>query len=646
MRLMPFLFFLMAGSCLLGQIPDFSSRTSGGSQSDSREQSEYVESPDTFGVFQFYADNPNLEIPFSDSSLIGYFHQYDPARAQDLDYLHLGVVGSAAIPVLYQSPNRKGFDIGLHQFDHYFTRSIDLPFHRLEKPYTNLAYAQLGDQSDTYFTGQFSRNFANGLNFSLDYKRASLVGQQNQFPNQNSRNTAIAMGLWIHGENGRYDGFLTFAANTAEQENNGGISVEPSSTGDFLTLSSAQTFLDNAQTRHSLRDFTYTHYLKFGGFQDSTGRQSRSYTVGHQINYISSNFKSFDTFSSGPTASDSSYYNNFLVDFRGLRFALEHRRLENTFQLNTFRLKKNSGNVPQGQKDLIEVALSHSINWLDFERSDSTINNLFLSGRIGFNPSERLKINTYGHLGLLDNLGDFKLEGELFLDFKKLGQLSAKATNQFYEANLMQSRFEVSQKQIWKNNFQKTLETSLSGTYAIPSFKFSVTGNYFLVNNMIYFDETGFPIQTGTPVNILQLLVQKDFQVGHFHLDNIVSLQTISEDFIQLPSFYTKNSLYYVGKWFNVLNVRLGADLRFNDSFNAYYYNPLTGQFQVQNAFLTESFPVVDGFFSMRVTKFRAFVKWENILNSIDPSRFYYQLAYYPHWQGGLRFGIKWRFVN
>ena len=613
---------------------------------DSRTQDDYADDRDTFGVFTFYAENPNLERPFADSLLSGYYHQYDPVRARDLDYMSLGNLGSAAQPVLYTPRFRRGFDVGLHQYDIYFTRSTEMPYRRLRKPYTNVAYMQLGDQADTYFTGEFSRNFADGVNLSLDYKRISLIGNQNHFPNQNSRNTAIALGLWFHGKNDRYDGFLSFAANTIEQQDNGGLASEPSSTGQFSTPSSAQVFLNNAQTRHSHREFSYTHYYKFGGVEDSIKGRTRSYTVGHQVIYSNSNYRYSDPFSALPDSIVRPYFTDFITDLRGIRLAFGHRKIENSFRLSTFRLQNKQLNAAQAQKDLIELRLTHTLHSLDFESVDSTLNNLFLSGRIVFNPSERLKVNTYAHLGILDNVGDFRLSGELFLDFKKLGSLEVRATNQLSSPTLIQSRLIVSQREVWKNNFRKTLENSISGTYRIPRFRFAVTGQYHLLNNAVYFDTLGVVRQTSTPISILQLTLQKDFSLGNFHLDNVVSLQEISEEFIPLPSLYGKHSLYYAGKWFKVLNVRLGFDLRYNNTYFAPYYNPLTGQFQQQNDQQVEFYPGLDAFFAMRVTRFRAFVKWENLLNTLNQEEIFYQTAYYAQWLGGLRFGIKWRFVN
>lgn len=616
-----------------------------------RGQEDFFSERDTFGVFSFYAENPNKERAYSDSLLTRYTHQYDLARQQSIDFFHLGPLGSATLPILYQPEYRKGFDIGIHQYDFYQIRAKHLTYHRLKSPFTDLTYTQVGEQSDTYFKGSFSRNFADGLSVSIDYQSIAMVGSQNHFPNQNARHTAISTGLWYHSKNERYDGFLSYAANTAEQQDNGGIQVEPTEE----TPSTAITFLDDAETRHAHREILYTHYYRFGGNPDTTtNKLRRSYTLDHQIGYLGSTYKFTDDFGSSLDDIETLFYaTDFLQDERGVRYFLEHQKLENTFNLSTYRLKGALGNKAQEQKDLLKVGLNHAIHWVDLETSDTTLNNLFLNGQINFNPNDRIKLNTYAHFGLLDNLGDYRLEGTLELDFKKLGRLNAQFVNQLNTPNLVQSRFVVTQREVWNLDLDKTLSTTLSGTYKNDNLEFSATVAYHLINNYIYFDTLGIVNQTSSPINILQVILQKNFRVGSFHLDNTMALQEISGDLIPRPSLFSKHSLYYGGKWFKVLNVRVGLDLRFTTSYEAPYYHPLTGQFQLPRRFTEDIvdrrtipfYPAADAFFSMQITKFRAFAKWEN-LNQILQNQQYYQIAYYPQWEGGLRLGIKWRFIN
>jgi len=705
MRLFIFtLFFLAMASAAWGQFTpggvDFPDNYSEDPQSE-----DYEVIPDTLDIFYFYADNPGEEYSFSDSLLGNYFHQYDPTRARDLDYVNLGNLGSAARSIVYEPLYRRGFDVGLHQFDIYQTLATEMPFYRIDRAYTNLSYYQRGEQADSYLKGKFSRNFSGGLNFSIDYNRMPQLGTRNQYPHQRTRNTALATGLWYKSKGGRYDGFLSLAWNTIEQEDNGGILTPPSSEGSgILDPNTAEVFLEDAETRHRRQGIAYTHYYTLGpkapartqariprrrppgimgdslmqqlpnraevpdSLQRIAGADSlrrrpvppggssradkRRFTLAHQIHYQNNRYKYFDPeLDDGITAD---YYGDFLVDPRGLRFYLQHRELENTFRLRTFKPRSSGTGDVRRQRDLFEVGINHRLNWLDLEATDSLIQNLFAFGRLNFQPGDNLSLRTYGQLGLWDNAGDYRVFGELSLGLGKLGELSASFNNQLYEPNLMQQRFFVNEQPIWNNDFKKTLETNITATYRLPGFDLEVSGRFHLLNNYIYYDTLAMPRQTGTPVSIAQLIVKKDFRVGKFHLDNVIAFQSGSEAFIRVPEIWSKHSLYYWGKWFKVLNVQLGADLRMNSTYRGYYYFPLTGQFILEDQVDIPFYPSVDVFLGMRVTRFRAFVKWENISSfflpddpeSGDPKLFYLNVRY-PFTSGsGISLGINWRFVD
>lgn len=637
------------------------SRTSG--RPDSEFEGQLVEEPDTFGVFIFFAENPNEETEFSDTTLHRHFQQYDPARQRELDWKTLGNLGSAAEPFVYQARFRQGLDVGLHQYDLYLTEAEDLPFYRLERAFTKLDYIQGSEQADSYFKTRFSRNFANGLNFSLYYDKISQIGRFDQYANQNSRNTTFGGGMWFHSKNDRYDGFLSILANTIEQEDNGGLDSLPTTSNQFDDPSSAVVFLEDGQTRHTHRDLSYKHYYRFGGRADSTGNVKRAYTLAHRLRYKRSVYKFFDNFSLG----DTLFYNRFpalYTDDRGARFYINHREISNEFTLSTFKLSQiQSENEARNQRDLLEVGLLHKYHVLDMEVQDSVVNNLFLTGKLNFRPGPALQLNTSAHLGILANAGDYRINGQLFVDLKKVGSLKVEATNQLYRPTVQQERFYLSKQPVWNNSFSATLETNLTATYRLPWLDLEVGAGYHLINNFIYFDTSGLVRQTGIPLSITQLIVRKDFRVGRFHLDNTVALQQASEAVIRLPGVFGKHSLYYTGRWFRVLDVKLGFDLRYNTAYRPHYYNPFTGQFQLQDEQEVQFYPIADGFFSMRVTRFRAFVKFENLTSTFrnetpsefDPdlatrdvlkSRFYFQTARYLYPDAALRIGISWRLLD
>jgi hypothetical protein len=376
---------------------------------------------------------------------------------------------------------------------------------------------------------------------------------------------------------------------------------------------------------------------------------TRAFTLYHQIAWRRELYKFFDS------TPDSAFYQDFLVDDRGLRFYLKTRKLENTVKLQTFKLKQqtrsdSTGRALPSESDLLEVGLVHSLHLVDQEPlGRQAINNLFLTGRLNFSPGERLRVQSYGHLGLGANAGDFRISGDLFLNLKKIGHLRLEAVNQLYTPSLLHERFFVTENELWNNSFGKILETSLSGRYSLPSLRFSVGGQLHLTNNQVYFDTAGMPRQAGA-LSVFQLIVSQDFKVGPFHLDNWGGLQKSTSDVLRLPEIYSKHSLYFLGKIFKkVMMVKVGVDARLSTGYAAPSYNPLIGQFYLQNEQTLPFTPLIDFFLSFKVQTFRFFVKIENLLPSAT-RQYYYQTTDYPLpyglGNGGLRLGINWRLVD
>lgn len=650
------LLFVSAGK-LSGQRPGTVQRDAGmfsqgrSERGDMKSQDEYDAVTDTFGIFPFYATNPEVFERLSDTSLNKFFHQYDPVRQRDFDYLHLGNLGSAHHPMRFEEPFRLGLDAGLHQFDLYEVSRTSFPFYRLEKAFTNVSFIQAGEQAESALKAQFARNFSDGIHLSLDYRRMNLFGT-NKYPEQDARITALGIGLWIQDIEERYQGFLIYAGNTIQQQNSGGIKTPPESTASFNSAQSAEVFLSESETRHDRNSFSYTQYYRLNKIRrDSTGElPGRAYTLGHVLEFQSNKYKYFDLFpTTGPEATDSLHYGSFLVDSRGQRFYLGHRILDNTFSVATSRRSLSAGKgtrIPAGQKDLLELSLQHQLHWLDMDDRDSTLQYLFVRGQLNFTPGPGLDLQTYAHLGLWNQAGDYRISGKLSLGLGSFGRFSSEAINQLYSPTFIEQRMVVDQRILWEQDWKRTLHTTLRARYEHPFTNFSGTVSYHLVNNYLYFNADGKPEQLGTPLSIFQLGLTNHIRAGKFHMENTVLIQQFSEPVVALPELFTKHSLYYEGKWFGVLDVRTGFDLRLLPSYKSPYYFPLTGQFQLQDDFETPFYPALDVFFAMQVSSFRAFAKMEQLAGLIGNEELYYQTAYYAHPASGFRLGITWKFIN
>lgn len=687
------------------------------------------EEPDTSKIYYFFAENPSKEYLFVDTLLDNYLHQYSPARKRELEYGSLGYMGSPLHQLFYQPSFHRGFEVGFSQYDLYKIRSQDLRFYNIKKPYSEFYFSQGGAQDDLQLKAKFAQDFAKGIKLSIDYNRISQFGGNTAisylYENQKARHTDLAIGLAFDKD--AYKSYFTFASNTHQQSDNGGIQSDTFFLNQASGLESTLNipiWLSTGATRHDEKEVRYTQYFILGkkkkrkntpatlpvdtllqNLQDSvsvlkrdslnnidslqqnipdtlsqgkapiqkgkTGKDSRAprprnpipnrapppsslpsvaedtgrkFTLAHSIAYKTGKYK----FSAVQPDTVSSYWKNLLLDTRGLRHFLETRQLENSFNISTFKKRKTKTGEKSLQNDLLEVGIVHTFSSINEEVADSTVNNLFVNGKWNFNPSKKLKVETYAHFGLWDNAGDYRIHGNLFFDLNKLGQLQLSAVNQLYKPNLLQQRFYISKRLGWQNDFNRTVETSLTATYAYPKIKFKATGQYHLLNNFIYYDTLATPQQFGGAMSVLQLTLSQDVSVGRFHLDNVVTFQTTTDNVLRLPSFYSKHSLYYNGRWFKrALNIRLGIDARINNTYFANTYNPLVGQFHLQNENEINIYPSLDAVASIKVKRFRFFFKWENFTRWGKPlNEKYYQVARYPVLDRSIRLGLAWRFTG
>ncbi len=373
----------------------------------------------------------------------------------------------------------------------------------------------------------------------------------------------------------------------------------------------------------------------------------RKFTLKHNLSIRKNTYKYAD-------ADTSAYLSEFIKDDRGVRSFMETNQIENTFSIRTFKLAKENEASVYGveteenidQKDLIEAGATHIYTDLFQEPYDSTIHNLFLFGKVQFTPSERLKINTYAHLGMLSHVGDYYVKGDFLWDTKKLGNIKLSLTNQFYKPSLIQQRFISTQNLVWENDFKKINETSLSASYAIPKLKIDLTANYHLIDNFIYNDTLARPQQFDGQLNILQLIAKNQIDVWRFHLQNTVYFQTTTNNnVIRFPEIYSIHRLYLDLKLFKVMESQLGGEIRLNTPYKVDNFQPLTAQFFQQETEVG-TYPVIDVFFNFRIQQFRFFIIGENLWDFNPNGKFHYNTYTYPIPDFQLRFGFRWLFLD
>ena len=585
-----------------------------------------------------YARSPEKSEFWSDTLPDFNFRMYDPARRHTIDYGTIGLPGGAARPLLFEVTPRLGVTTGMNSFDLYILQADDLRFFRNKRSYSEAYFTQGRNNLNSQLDARFARTFGDSTNISLDYRSLNNLGQYNY---QRDRHNSLAAGLW-KPVGKRYEYFLIFTKSVVRQRDNGGIVSDDVFSGDqFQGPLAAAIRLpeESATTRFEDQGIQFTHHYKLAGTE--TGK--RTLRLSHTLGWNKSRFKFYDGDTIKGLADNAGFYGKFLVDERGVRQYFELNTVSNNFSLNTFRAK-NSGTP----SDLLALGLRHDYISLYQEPGRYRYNNLFLTGKISLAPSGRFNFDANAALGLLKNIGEYQLGGSLTLGLGKAGIFTASLLSQRRPPTILQQRLFVTGVPVWQTDFAKPVESTLSATYALPAIGFKATANTTLVNNYIYFDQEGLATQTTAPLQIAQFIVQENIRVGHFHLDNTLALQKANRsDVLHLPEWFTKNSLYYSGKLFEQkLDLNIGFDFRMNSAFLPDAYQPVTGQFHLQDTLSQQPYPWVDVFVAFKVQSFRFFFRYENAWTFVDNTKVFYQTAWHPQPFGGFRLGVAWRFLD
>jgi hypothetical protein len=588
-----------------------------------------------------FALSPERLVPAADTLPDRDFRMYDPARRQDIDWGTLGNLGSATRPLLFENQARKGFDVGVHSFDLYMLQPAQLGFYRNVRTFSDASFSQGRNQFETNLNARFARTFEGGTNFSVEYRTLNNLGQ---YRYQRDKHNALAMGLWVPVGK-RYDGFLIYTRNVIRQQENGGIVTDTVfGTGEFAGPIAAEVRLprEAATTRLDDQTLQLTQHLRLIG-KATTGKRTLRATHTFAWNQQRYKFADQGTGANG-LGDDLDFFDPiFVTDFRGIRHFVSLDRIDNSFTINTFKTK-NQGRP----SDLLAVGLTHSYFKVNQEPREFKVSNLFLTGNLAITPSEKFAFTAQGALGVLDNIGEYQLQGELSLGLGKAGQLRASLLSQIRPPALLFDQLFVSKRQVWDHDFAKPLENTLSATYALPLIGLEATARADVVNNYLYFDQNAVAAQTTSPLQVTQLLVQENIKWGSLRFDNTVALQQANrDDVFRLPKWFSKNSLYFSGKVFKKrMLLNAGVDFRINSEFRPDGYHPLSWQFHLQDSLSQKPYPWIDLFASFKVQSFRGFVRYENCVTWWDKTQVFYQTASHPHPFGALRFGIAWRFMD
>lgn len=598
-------------------------------------------------------------------SSIGDFTRRFPIPAT---HIYLGNTGTAARSLLFSPNFSAGFDPGFHAFDIYKFKLEKVRFFNTTRPYSELNY-QLGSRVEQIIEVLHTQNLKPNWNVSFNYR---LINSPGFFKNQKTNHNNYLVTSWFQSTNKRYNNYLILLHNKLEASENGG-------------MQDTTNFLNNINYKDRFNIPTQlggdgAFGTDFFSTKITTGNKYKERTVLLRQQY------------------DLGKKDSIVTDSTVVPLFYPRLRFEHSFQYNQQKyLFQDDVADSMYYKKKYDTALKRTIDTFMVQDSWKEIVNDFsiyqfpdaknlqqfikvgimLQNITGeFAAQKKSFFNTAGHAEYRNKTRnkqwDIEANGKLYFTGLNAGDYEAHISLQRLIAKKLgyiQLGFENTSRTpsfIYDSrssfyflktvvDFKKENNTHLFASYFLPSFKFRLSGHYFLVTNYSYITDYFQLQQESSLFNVLQIALQKTIKISkrwNWHTE-IYFQQVIGSAPVNVPTIYTRNRIAYEGNLgFKNLDIAIGAEVRYRSPYKADGYSPLLGQFYYQNDIkITNPLPDIAAYLHFRIRPFKAFVRVENLntARSLGGFGFTNNNLLAPDYAlpgMQIRLGVYWGFVN
>ena len=224
---------------------------------------------------------------------------------------------------------------------------------------------------------------------------------------------------------------------------------------------------------------------------------------------------------------------------------------------------------------------------------------LSVGGQLSKQKGKTLHYNAVAEIGLTGvDAGTLAIDGNVDVNIPFLGDTLQVRGDAFFhrETPSFYYRNYHARHLWWENDLDKTIHTRIMGTLSFPKTRTKLRVAVDEIKNYTYFSQsyditekglrTGVmvtPMQESGGINLLTAQLEQNFRLGILNWENQFTYQHSSkESVLPVPAFNAYTNLYIKFKVVKVLNVDLGADMRYFTSYEAPDYSPYMGQYTVQ----------------------------------------------------------------
>lgn len=569
------------------------------------------------------------------------------------------------LPFANEGQTYQTLDYGLNEFSSYpeigfqgkhfnFLQAQDMRYYSVATPLTELYFKTVMEQGqnlDAFITVNTSKNF----NFSLAYKGLNSLGK---YVNQLSSTGNLRFTTNYHTTDLRYQIKAHFTAQDISNGENGGI-VNPT---DFESDDSK--FTDRARLAIYNEDATSllegNRYFIDHHFRINKTQGENNLFIDHQLNFEHKFFQ-YTQKTIASTILDENGGPNLVFNRFGDSYVTANMDDKTRYNRMYNKVGATYENILLGKFQFFVEDFNYNyyyktlIVYTDGSVIPSSINDRInsIGGSYTYQKGRWNGIATFSNsisnqpMRNLDVKANFQIDEENSVGFKL--QNTSKIPDHVY--NLYQSSYKSYN---WSNDFNNEKVNNIE---AVAETKWlNASAQISTIEDKLYFENTSTdanqiiisPKQYGGTIKYFSLKLSREFRLGKFALDNTFLYQQVEQNdpILNVPKFTTRNSFYYSDHLFKrALFLQTGFTFNYFTKFYANDYNPIVGDFYIQNQKQIGEFPMLDFFINAKVRQTRIYLKAEHF-NTLFTKPNFYSAPSYPYRDFIVRFGVVWNFFQ
>lgn len=601
-------------------------------------------------------------------------------------YTYLGNLGSPRIShIFFERKDPEQFFF-LDPYDFTVVEPEDVVYTNTKSPFTNLTYYKQGGSSDgeerfkAYFAVNANKRLGFGFNIDYVYGRGKYMNQSTALFNGN---------LFAYYLGDKYNMHFSFINDNLKVAENGGIvddryvtrPLDMAEGGKVYANDEIPTNLSQVWNHNTGYHAFLTHRYNVGFYRENPDAKDTVNTeifvpVTSFLHTVKVDINRRKYISYDEAQNQQYFQNNYLTDVQ--RDETEQLAVKNTIGISLregFNKWAKAGLTAFLSHEYRRFTMTDTLARTPGQRipTDYVENTISAGGQLIKEQGQTLHYNVMGEIALVgEDAGQFQIQGKGDLNFRLFSDTVRLEANAYIKNlnPIFYYRHFHSKHYWWDNNdLSKIMRTRIEGKLSVDRWKTQLKAGVENIKNYTYLDNTSVKYtetssgkevttykndvavkQNSGNTQVFSAALRQDFKLGIFHLDNEITYQKSSnQDVLPLPELTLYHNLYIkFGLAKKVLQIEMGADVRYFTQYYAPDYAPAIGQFYLQNKetrYKLGGYPLLNGYINLHLKRTRIFIAMYNLIQG-QGEKSYFLAPHYPLNPRLLKFGLSWNFFD